>query len=351
MQNTVRFWDTKGTIVVQKQPSFKHSVSGLITRLCCVECFLPFGVGNCGCLYLGYYDWLGYNSRHFLYPFRFPGSVVQIISLKELNMNLGVRVDTRIKENLKKYQNQLLRLQELDAKEPPTEKVAMDMLCDVFGYDLEHVFGQYGTNGRACDAVIKDDKKVFYVFECKRIGVDKKEFHKHVRQVIEYCSTLNVSWGILTNGAYWQLYYVDVKAQPVTATLVWDFDVLELSHRQSAHRELLLPLCREAISKRLKESILEEKQALSTDNLARVLLSDEVLKAISGVLKRKVGAKVDIDVLESKIRELCPNLPENIRGFRASKKKDKPARPEIKVVAVNQEGNLAKSTIGLEGDK
>ena len=52
-------------------------------------------------------------------------------------MNLGVRVDTRIKENLKKYQTQLLRLKELNAKEPPTEKVAMDMLCDLFGYDLD----------------------------------------------------------------------------------------------------------------------------------------------------------------------------------------------------------------------
>ena len=99
-------------------------------------------------------------------------------------MNLGIRVDTRIKENLKKYQKQLLRLQELDAKEAPTEKIAMDMLCDVFGYDLEHVFGQYGNNGRSCDAVIKDDKKVFYVFECKRIGTDRKDFNKHVRQVI-----------------------------------------------------------------------------------------------------------------------------------------------------------------------
>lgn len=37
-------------------------------------------------------------------------------------MNLGIWVDTRIKENLKKYQKQLLRLQELDAKEAPTEK-------------------------------------------------------------------------------------------------------------------------------------------------------------------------------------------------------------------------------------
>ena len=44
-----------------------------------------------------------------------------------------------------------------------------------------------------------------------------------------------------------------------------------------------------------------------------------------------------MDTLEAKIRELCPNLPENIRGFRAPKKKDKPAQPEIKVV-VNNEG-------------
>ena len=253
-------------------------------------------------------------------------------------MNLGIRVDTRIKENLKKYQKQLLRLQELDAKEAPTEKIAMDMLCDVFGYDLEHVFGQYGNNGRSCDAVIKDDQKVFYVFECKRIGTDQKDFNKHIRQVIEYCATLNVPWGILTNGAYWQLYYVDIKAQPVTAELIWDFDVLELSHRQAAHRELLLPLCREAIAKRLKEGILEEKRALSVENIARVLFSDEVLKAISGVLRRKVGARVDVDTLEAKIRELCPNLPENIRGFRAPKKKDKPTQPEIKVVTMAKEG-------------
>lgn len=208
-------------------------------------------------------------------------------------MNLGVRVDTRIKENLKKFQDQLLRLQELDAKEPPTEKVAMDMLCDVFGYDLEHVFGQYGNNGRACDAVIKDDKRVFYVFECKRIGTPKKDFSKHLSQLIEYCATMNVPWGILSNGAYWQLYYIDLKAQRVAATLVWDFDVLELSHRQAAHRELLLPLCREAIAKRLKEEILEEQRALSVENIARVLLSDEILKAISGILRRKVGTVVN----------------------------------------------------------
>ena len=253
-------------------------------------------------------------------------------------MNLGVRVDTRIKENLKKYQEKLVRLQKLNAKEPPTEKVAMDMLCDVFGYDLEHVFGQYGNNnGRSCDAVIKDDRKVFYVFECKRIGTTKKEFSKHLRQVIEYCATLNVPWGILTNGVYWQLFYVDVKTQPVTATLVWEFDVLELSHRQAAHRKLLLPLCREAISKRLKEQILDEKLALSPENIARAMLSDEVLKVIIAVLRRRTGARVDMDMLEAEIRKLAPNLPENVRGFRAPAKKSKPEKPEIRVVAVKKE--------------
>lgn len=265
-------------------------------------------------------------------------------------MNLGVRVDTRIKENLKKYQNQLLRLQELNAKEPPTEKVAMDMLCDIFGYDLEHVFGQYGNNnGRSCDAVIKDDKKVFYVFECKRIGTSKKEFPKHLRQVIEYCATLNVSWGILTNGAYWQLFYVDVKAKPVNATLVWEFDILELSHRQAAHRELLLPLCREALSKHLKEQILDEKLALSPENIARAMLSDEVLKAIIAVLRRKTGARVDIATVESEIRKLAPNLPENVRGYRAPAKKNKVEKPEIKVVAVKKDdenNNLITQNIG-----
>ena len=253
-------------------------------------------------------------------------------------MNLGVRVDTRIKENLKKYQNQLLRLQELNAKEPPTEKVAMDMLCDIFGYDLEHVFGQYGNNnGRSCDAVIKDDKKVFYVFECKRIGTPKKEFSKHLRQVIEYCATLNVPWGILTNGAYWQLFYVDIKAQPVTATLVWEFDVLELSHRQASHRELLLPLCREALSKHLKEQILDEKLALNPENIARAMLSDEVLKAIIAVLRRKTGVRVDSATVEAEIRKLAPKLPENLRGFRTPTRKNKPEKPEIRVVAVKKE--------------
>lgn len=245
-------------------------------------------------------------------------------------MNLGIRVDTRIKENLKKYQKQLLRLQELDAKEAPTEKIAMDMLCDVFGYDLEHVFGQYGNNGRSCDAVIKDDKKVFYVFECKRIGTDKKDFNKHIRQVIEYCATLNVPWGILTNGAYWQLYYVDIKAQPVTAELIWDFDVLELSHRQSAHRELLLPLCREAIAKRLKEGVLEEKRALSAENIARVLFSDEVLKAISGVLKRKVGRAwmwIPWKPKSANYARICPKI---YGAFARLRKKTSPLSPKLK---------------------
>ena len=51
-----------------------------------------------------------------------------------------------------------------------------------------------------------------------------------------------------------------------------------------------------------------------------------------------MGARVDVDTLEAKIRELCPNLPEDIRGFRAPKKKDKPTQPEIKVVTMAKEG-------------
>ena len=54
--------------------------------------------------------------------------------------------------------------------------------------------------------------------------------------------------------------------------------------------------------------------------------------------------------MEAKIRELCPNLPENIRGFRAPKKKDKPAQPEIKVV-VNNEGKSAPAICTTEEQK
>lgn len=256
-------------------------------------------------------------------------------------MELGTRVDARIKQNLKKHQNRLLRLQELDAKEPQTEKEAMDMLCDVFGYDLEHIYGQYGNNnGRSCDAVIKNDKKIFYVFECKRINTPKEKFSKHLRQVIEYCATLNVPWAILTNGVYWQLLYVDVKAKPVTALLVWEFDILEINRRQTAHRELLLPLCREAISKKLKEKILDEKLTLSAENIARAILSDEVLKKIITVLRRKTGVLLEMNSAENEIRKLIPNLAENIRGFRASTKKTKTKKADIKVVAVKKENEI-----------
>lgn len=169
-------------------------------------------------------------------------------------MNLEIRADTRIKENLKKYQDRLLRLQKLNAEEPPTQKAAMGMLCHVFGHDLTHVFCLHvDTNGRFCDAATKEDKKFFCMLECKRIGTPKKDFPNYLHQVIKYCTALNVTWGILTNGAFWQLFYVDVKATPATATLVWEFDVLALSHRQAAHRKMLLPLCRESLVNYLKE--------------------------------------------------------------------------------------------------
>ncbi len=42
-------------------------------------------------------------------------------------------------------------------------------------------------------------------------------------------------------------------------------------------------------------------------------------------------------MVESEIRKLAPNLPENVRGFRTPVKKNKPEKPEIRVVAVKKE--------------
>ena len=54
-------------------------------------------------------------------------------------------------------------------------------------------------------------------------------------------------------------------------------------------------------------------------------------------------------MLEGEIRKLAPNLPENIRGFRSPTKKNKPEKPEIKVVAVKKDdenNNLITQNIG-----
>ncbi|MDD7577992.1 MAG: type I restriction enzyme HsdR N-terminal domain-containing protein [Elusimicrobia bacterium] len=216
-------------------------------------------------------------------------------------MSIGKRVDNRLQENLNKFKRRVNICIERGDKENPTEHICFEMLRDLFGYDDEEIIGQVDINGDRCDALIKTDGKKRFIFECKKINED---LEKHVKQLLKYCASMRMSWGILSNAQTWQIYYFDLKKSPVQETLVHDIDLCEIRNDSFNRETLLYPFCKEAQDKDVKEDILLEINVLDERNITKLLLSDSILEALVKEMRRRFSFRTDVPEMRGIVREL-----------------------------------------------
>jgi len=162
------------------------------------------------------------------------------------------------------------------------------------------------------DLIILKDEKPICVVEVKRLGfnLDKSDFRSGKVQLSQYLQNIgNVRWGILCNGYEWRLYdFADTTVSGVDVInidLRNDNDEIDLTKR--AIEDMcwdLVDLHESSYITNLWSEYSKEATAFSAESLARALLSSDVLKVVSRIIKGEHEYKANSEVLADKIFDL-----------------------------------------------
>lgn len=227
-----------------------------------------------------------------------------------MNITITKRVDSRIRKHLNELKKSLSVIQKQNNNESAVEDLCKKFLVHIFGYDELHIYNQEKTGAQQeTDFVIKNDKNQFvWICECKSM---KENLYKDkwLSQLKGYCCATNASWGILTNGLSWIIYYVFQKGneQPQHIKVYEIENILEIQNCKT-DRNKLYPFCSEAVTKCLRDKLLDEQKALSAECLGKCLLSDAVLKILKRQIQKTKKIKIETERLKQYIQRLVPQF-------------------------------------------
>jgi len=210
---------------------------------------------------------------------------------------MSARVAERVKDALKRFQPILASAKDRDVNESDTVVLVTDLLQELFGYDkYVEITSEHMIRGTYCDLAIKLDGKLQFLIEVKAIGLDLKE--NHIKQAVDYAANQGCEWVCLTNGIVWRTFKV-VFGKPIGHDCIVEFDLLQLSPRNSNHIDLLGILSREGWTKDRLAAYQQQREALSRFTLGALLLSDDVLGVVRRELRRLVDVKCSSDEIKA----------------------------------------------------
>lgn len=228
----------------------------------------------------------------------------------KMKITITKRVDSRIHKYLNELKKNLSVIQKQNNNESAVEDLCKKFLVKLFGYNEFSIYNQERTGAQQeTDFVIKNDKNQFvWVCECKSMKENLYK-EKYLSQLKGYCCATNANWGILTNGLSWIIYYVFQKGndQPQHTKVYEIENILEIQNCKTG-RNKLYPFCSEAVTKCLRDKLLDEQKALSAACLGKCLLSDTVLKVLKQQIQKIEKIKIETECLKQHIQKLVPQF-------------------------------------------
>ena len=249
-------------------------------------------------------------------------------------LNIPKKVSKRISTNFNKYVKILELAKQKDVNESDTVKVIRDILCDVFGYDKYlDITSEYEVKGKYCDIAIKVKDVLYFLIECKAIGITLKE--SHLNQALFYSERLGIDWAILTNGIRWKVYKIHF-GKPMSYQLLFEFDFLKDFISDESFQEKLYVLSKEALYKSAIATYHEEKSIVNKFTIAALLQRDNALNLLRRDLRSiSKGIRVEndqiLDIIKNDVlkRDLfdCNEAKEAEKKIKkAERKKNKSAK-------------------------
>lgn len=218
--------------------------------------------------------------------------------------NIPKRVSDRLIRQVPVFQRVLQGAKDRDINETDTVTIIKDVLAEVFGFDkYTEVTSEQSIRGTFCDLALKTDGKVQFLIEVKAVGTALKD--NHLRQAVNYGAGSGVPWVVLTNGAEWEIYRVNVSQQ-VTHEQLCCFSLLTVNPKSEDDQARLFLLCREGIGKAAIEEYHDRMQSLNRFVVGAVVQSDPVVAAVRCSLRRafpglKVGAEEVLRLLQVEV--------------------------------------------------
>ena len=201
----------------------------------------------------------------------------------------------RVSRGLRKFRSVAQKARTKGAKESDTRLIVSSIVSDVLGWDaFDNLTGEYRIKGSFADFVVRKDGKHFVIVEVK--AITSKLNDSHLYQAVSYAASEGVEWVILTNGAEWQLYRV-LFNKPVEHELVFELSLLDEDTKPRARVDLMYLLTPEAQRKDELEQFFQRKRALSSNNIAKLMLSESVLTKLRAEIKTDSGNRIALDEL------------------------------------------------------
>jgi len=199
-------------------------------------------------------------------------------------MNIPAKFTNRVQANLKKYQDIVTGIKKNDSNEADTVRVVAGILESILGYNrFTEVTSEYAIGGNFCDlAIIDERKKIKFLIEVKAVSSILKE--NHVKQAVDYGANAGVNWVILTNSEKWMIYRLKF-GKPIDKELVYEFNILSMSHKSNKDLELLHAISKEGEDKSVIEEFYSTIQAKSKYIIGNLINSEEVYALIRKNLK------------------------------------------------------------------
>lgn len=251
-------------------------------------------------------------------------------------VTIPAKAKNRLIAGVKKFQPIVKKAQDMDINESDTVTIISDMLFEIFGYDkYTEITSEFAIKKTFCDLAIKINGMPKLLIEAKAAGLNLKE--QHIRQAVDYGANSGIEWVVLTNSVTWKVYKIGF-GKPVTADLVYEFDMTEINTKKQNDLEALFYLCKESMSKG-NRSFLDEyhdqQQLVNKFTIGQILLADPVLDAVRKTIKKmSADVKVSNEEIQKIIAEeiVKRDVLDDDRAGEAKKKVAKALKPAAKPV-------------------
>lgn len=200
-------------------------------------------------------------------------------------------------------------------KELDVERWAQSLIRSCLAYTASNGYtirAQEARGRMRPDLVVcKNDKPVF-VIEVKRLGFElgKADFRSGKAQLTEYLRDFpDVRWGFLTNGIEWKLFDFSAKDSRGTEVISPDLrnEAGEVDLSKKGVEETcweLFDLHETCFSDNTWDELYREASAFSPDSISRAILSADVIKVISKVIRGEHEFKANTEALFDRVVEV-----------------------------------------------
>jgi predicted type IV restriction endonuclease len=192
----------------------------------------------------------------------------------------------------------------LTLSEYDTRAFFIDKSLSALGYreieDIQH--GVPVESGNFADYVLKVKGKPVIVVEAKKLGSELKS--KDAAQLVQYCATLGVRWGVLTNGSRFEVYDAPVLDVPPHERLIFAVDLTEFSDETDFDARVYPELS--LIAKGEMESGGGLERRVAQEAVREILTSGES-KSLS-ILRKELKQKKAIELSAQETADLVSEL-------------------------------------------